>query len=528
MAALSRPSLRSSARKDHVPESPATDIDLPSRPTRRQGKRTRDSSLGNESNASSKRLKNSPPEPTRGKGRPAKALPIRSLPIRDKPVQPSTKNTVTHNVRSRKAPAASQQPKQHAPTSTNVHNPPPNTSNGVASTSMQTVETLNKVDKRSLRSHDGGSRSKSELALYFPNYDELVSIEPKTADALTPDTVLHITDEPGKQPTAPPSKISPHKRPTSSKGKGSLANGTSQTIEWPEKTFTILTDATRIELSTLTSKAPGRSSKKDPLDDDYYLKIHRRLERQEKQLRNIEKERAMHEKVQLERLLDGLKGHDWLRVMGISGITDGEKKAYEPRRDHLIGEVRILLEKFRLWKEEEKRRKVEKEETAEEEDEDEEEEEGDEEEAEDEEEEDHEGDDQEQDEEEDGSERGISDGDPPDYSQIDASAMQLHLEAIRASQPYAQSSMTMAQRSQPSKSQPSSYTQKTITSFFSKPYMREAAIGNHRRGRSRFAFGQPLPEPEEQTFELPKDILTEDALAASERGRRAAKRGRQE
>lgn len=35
------------------------------------------------------------------------------------------------------------------------------------------------VDKRTLRSQAGGSRSKSELSLYFPNYDELISNEPK-------------------------------------------------------------------------------------------------------------------------------------------------------------------------------------------------------------------------------------------------------------------------------------------------------------------------------------------------------------
>jgi len=38
---------------------------------------------------------------------------------------------------------------------------------------------LKTVDKRTLRSQDGGSRSKSELSLYFPNYDELISNEPK-------------------------------------------------------------------------------------------------------------------------------------------------------------------------------------------------------------------------------------------------------------------------------------------------------------------------------------------------------------
>lgn len=32
--------------------------------------------------------------------------------------------------------------------------------------------------RRSLRSHDGSSRAKSELALYFPNYDQVISLEP--------------------------------------------------------------------------------------------------------------------------------------------------------------------------------------------------------------------------------------------------------------------------------------------------------------------------------------------------------------
>ena len=520
MAALSRPSLRSSARKDHVPESHATDITLPSRPTRRQGKRTRDSSLDNESNASSKRLKNSPQERARGKSQPLKNVPTK-LPFRDKePVQPSQENAVTQGDKLRKAPVA----KRHStpnPSIDTVHNPPPNTSsNNVNSARAQTADTLNKIDKRSLRSHDGGSRSKSELALYFPNYDELVSIEPKAADALTLDTILHITDDAGPSTATSPSKNRLALRPPTSRAKKSVMNGSVEVIEWSEETFTTLTDATRIDLSTL--KSTGRANKTDPLNDDFYFKIHRRLERQEKQLRNIEKERAMHEKVQLERLLDGLKGHDWLRVMGISGITDGEKKAYEPRRDHLIGEVRILLEKFRLWKEEEKRRKVEKEETAEEEDDDDEdgaEEDDEEADAPDEE-------DEAEDEEQAESEAGVSDGDPPDYSDIDASALQLRWEAARASLPYPPSSSTFSQRSTAPKSQPTSYTQQTITSFFSKPYQRQAAIGNHRRGRSRYAFGQPLPEPDEHPFELPGDILTEEALAARERGRRAAKRRR--
>ena len=45
-------------------------------------------------------------------------------------------------------------------------------------------KTLKVVDKRTLRSQDGGSRSKSELSLYFPNYEELISNEPKESGTM--------------------------------------------------------------------------------------------------------------------------------------------------------------------------------------------------------------------------------------------------------------------------------------------------------------------------------------------------------
>ena len=44
-------------------------------------------------------------------------------------------------------------------------------------------------DKRTLRSHDGASRSKTELAQYFPNFDDIMSDEPKEIGTLT---LLHI------------------------------------------------------------------------------------------------------------------------------------------------------------------------------------------------------------------------------------------------------------------------------------------------------------------------------------------------
>ena len=264
-------------------------------------------------------------------------------------------------------------------------------------------------------------------------------------------------------------------------------NGCVQTASLKGDDQLTLNDAQRIELPTIDRNT--RANLEDPLGDEIYAKAHRRAERQEKQLRNIEKERAMHEKVQLERLLDSLKGHDWLKVMGISGVTDGEKKSWEPKKDYFIREVEILLEKFREWKEEEKRRKTEREERllAEEEDEE--------------------------------KSQTMSDDGPPNDSDVDAcAARQLHEEAVSATGRQARS------RKPAPKVTEHPLIQKPFTSFYEKPHLREAALGKHRRGRTRLAFGQPLPDIKKKDFELPQDILTQDALRASARSRRAARR----
>ena len=228
----------------------------------------------------------------------------------------------------------------------------------------------------------------------------------------------------------------------------------------------------------------------DPLTDAVYFKAHRRAERQEKQLRNIEKERAQHEKVQLERLLDRLKGHDWLRVMGINGITDSEKKVFEPKRDYFIQEVTLLIEKFRMWKEEEKRRKAAKEQNL-------------------------------PDEEIGCDSESASDGDNSAQSEVDAiTARKLHEEANSAVGPRS------GRRKKPpapalAESLP---VEKPFTSFFPKPYLRDAAIGKHRRGRTKIAFGHPIPDFHEADFSLPPDMLSQEAIAASARSRRRARR----
>jgi hypothetical protein len=200
----------------------------------------------------------------------------------------------------------------------------------------------------------------------------------------------------------------------------------------------------------------------------------------------------MHEKVQLERLLEGLKGPDWLRVMGVTGITEGDQKDWKPKRDYFIAEVDTLVEKFRLWKEEEKRLRLEKEKAREEEDdEDEDEDDG-------------------MDEEEDGG---------ADSSDIDASAArQLQLEAgITPKAVPRRRPQRIETFAPPSPEGP-------FVSFYSKPHLRAAAMGSSRHGRNVTAFGRPIPDLDEHEFALPEDYVTADAIRANARKRRRMNR----
>lgn len=222
----------------------------------------------------------------------------------------------------------------------------------------------------------------------------------------------------------------------------------------------------------------------------------------------------MHEKAQLERLLEALQGHDWLRVMGIVSVVDADAKKYEPKRKYFIDEVNALLLKFKTWRDEEKRMRYEKEAAAMAENDDEEE------------------------EEEEESESEASSAD------LDASAArQLQIEAsggakggkdtkagklksrTRASAPVS------APVSEPAPLPPApilTYREPTpkgpFVSFYSKPHLRAAALGNTRHGRTLTAFGVPIPEAEERDFALPEDYVTPEALRDNARKRRRMKR----
>ncbi|KAI4228113.1 MAG: hypothetical protein L6R36_001893 [Xanthoria steineri] len=358
----------------------------------------------------------------------------------------------------------------------------------------QTTATANKLDKRSLRSH-GGSRFKSDLALYFADYDEVLNDEPKKQEFLTPETRIYIVDEPSAPiapTTLPPLAL---KHGTHEK----LVNGNAQPNDGPESHHSPLNDAERLDFSSL--ERHSRHIMEDPLTDQLYFKAHRRAERGEKQHRNREKESAQHEQSQLERILEELKGQAWLKTMGITSITDSERKSYEPKRTIFIQRVTTLLDKFKAWKEEERRRKAERERscTVDEEDVD----------------------------EDDDSDRSDS---PAELGSVDegidvAGTHDANARAKRLKQRKStnQSTIPKGARSKHVSFLPIP-VEKPFTSFFSKPYQRESALSGHRRGRQRFAFGQQIPELQQQDFSLSADWLTRNVLAANARSRRAAKR----
>jgi hypothetical protein len=214
--------------------------------------------------------------------------------------------------------------------------------------------------------------------------------------------------------------------------------------------------------------------------------------------------------------------------MGITGITDGARKEYEPKRDYFIKEVRTLLAKFRTWREAEKRMMQEKAQLAGE-----------------------DGEDVGHKEEDEvssacaGASDHASSAAPLDSSDVDAwAARQLHQEARNhlrlhnrshhrpppQPRPAAPSKPPKQQQHQQQPAAPPSPEQ-PFSSFFAKAHERDAALGRgpakrHGARRAALAFGRPLPDMAECEFALPADFLTAQVLTANARKRRRMNRGK--
>ncbi|KAL7901810.1 hypothetical protein HDV63DRAFT_376631 [Trichoderma sp. SZMC 28014] len=390
-----------------------------------------------------------------------------------------------------------------------------------------------KEQGRKLRSQEA-TRFKSELSAYFPDYDEVIGNDPKEEHLLNPETPIIIIDTSLSRaiPDPPRNAPRPHHRAPGS-------------IDFPvrgygDALFTDVFDSQRIDFGFLEAQHKNKNIE-DPLPDSLFEPIHKKAERVERSIRNTEKGRAQHEKDQIIRLLEGLQGHDWLRVMGVSGVTETKKKKFEPARMHFIKGCQVILAKFRNWNLEEKRRKLEKEkalaekaeqegDTDESEDESQESREGHSKQSEDEDEDEGEGEgeDENEDDEDDVEEEGEEEEDEPsqdDTSETSSPAKQLRREARARSKLAAANSTKPRIPYRPMLPMKSPEPPKEFKSFFSKMYERDSALNRQRRaGRKVLAWGLPLPEIAEADFILPEEYRDEETLKARERKKRRDRR----
>lgn len=284
--------------------------------------------------------------------------------------------------------------------------------------------------------------------------------------------------------------------------------------------FHDLFDSQRINFDFLGNSYKDKTLE-DPLADELYMPVHKKAERLERSIRNTEKGRAQHEKDQIIRLLEGLQGHDWLRTMGVSGVTEGKKKTFEPARQHFIKGCQSILDKFRQWSLAEKRRKAEKERALAEEAENEKADQDDEHDVAVESEAESEDD---QEEVQDSAEDDDDDSSlPVDENDVDASiAKQLRQEAAARSR-IAKEHRKQARTAPPPKPEP---PLREFKSFFKKKHERDTALNKNRRaGRRVLAWGEPVPEMLEQEFELPEEYLDPEVMKAHARKRRRERRG---
>lgn len=401
---------------------------------------------------------------------------------------------------------------------------------------------------RKLRSQEA-TRFKSDLSAYFPDYDEVIGNDPKeqrsctlpaltspllwplsdlTADLLNPETPIVVVDSrreaPGPVRGLPRPPLQPNQ----------------PAVEFPvrgygDSLYNDVFDSQRIDFRFLEPQQTSRNLE-DPLPDSLFEPIHKRAERLERSIRNSEKGRAQHEKDQIIRLLEGLQGHDWLRVMGVSGITETKKKTFEPARAYFIKGCQAILEKFKNWNLEERRRKQEREKAlaeqaaeskSDEQDDEERSAQDDEEQGEEEEE-----DDAEEEADEDrtmqgtGADREESEDvstSQDDTSEASSPAKQLRQEAMARSRMAA--ALRQARSARPTPPRPPE-TPREFKSFFSKRYERESALNKNRRtGRKVMAWGHPLPELPEADFVLPEEYRDSETLKARARKKRRDKRG---
>ncbi|RKF83433.1 putative iq calmodulin-binding domain-containing protein [Golovinomyces cichoracearum] len=335
--------------------------------------------------------------------------------------------------------------------------------------------------KRKLRSQEC-SRFKSELSKYFPEYDEVIGnlTYATLVDILKADTSFIIFDS---------ANVSTNSSPISTMDRFPVAN-------YSDFLFTDLKNAERVDFS-LILQSENEGSCEDTLCDSYFESMHKKPRRAEKTIRNTDRMRAQHDKYQVARLLDGLQGQDWLKLMGISGVPESKKRDYENARRYFIQGCESIMAKFRLWRDKEKRQKIEKDASL---------------------------------------VVGIKDHQAlprrrsnPEYSDSENSVTrQLLQEATTRSITVIKNFRIKSETesSVPKSSQCCGNVQES-ESTSPKPSHREIALikQNQRKGKTAMAWGYPIPEIPAQEFDLPEGFHTDETfLRAYARRKRCIER----
>ena len=345
-------------------------------------------------------------------------------------------------------------------------------------------------DKRTLRSQDV-VRPRSELASFFADYEDVVFNE-----AHSHGKYLVLNHKAPKDSNAEiitgaldaQTRLWMAQHPKSSSRPRRALHLPIRTLTTPKRAATRIPDIHPLsnnafigEDISVSSKAPkrvlfrrvnlpdpltaGSAPTLDPLTDELYSIAHKRGERREKQSRNWDKELAMHEKGELERLLAELRGPDWLKLMGIHGVSETESRKFRDKRNIFISRAKTMLERYDAWRDRDRELKTER-----------------------------------------------------DRKLVRQAESSSEVTGSRVASPTSTSSrqrMSDSDHKTTSKDQAVEYweaqqapEEKPMESFFKKPHEREAALKGYRRGRRALAFGQPIPDlPEFREFELSSHIL---------------------
>lgn len=132
----------------------------------------------------------------------------------------------------------------------------------------------------------------------------------------------------------------------------SLENGNAKTFSPPNGAPIPANVASPARLVAASPRRAALSGAKDPLSEDHFVVYHRRMEREEKRMQSIERERSLGEVDRVLAQRGILTGPSWRNdIRYITRITDtDDETAIDFKRRLTLQEIEAYLQKYRDWK----------------------------------------------------------------------------------------------------------------------------------------------------------------------------------